>query len=169
MILRVATTGDRPVLEALTQLYLHDMSAFFAGTGRLDLGEDGRFVVEPSLDRWFGAAGHVPMLVEVGGRPAGFALVNDHSVLGEQVDRAVAEFFVVRKYRRTGLGTAAARAVLSGAPGVWEAAVMRANAGAVAFWDAVMRGCPGVVDVMAHDRDDAGWNGTVFRLRVSPP
>jgi len=41
---------------------------------------------------------------------AGFALLNDKSHTGDKVDRNVAEFFVLRKYRGSGIATAAAEA-----------------------------------------------------------
>jgi predicted acetyltransferase len=46
----------------------------------------------------------------------------------------MAEFFVMRKYRRGGVGVIAARAVFARFPGEWQVRELAANAGAVAFW-----------------------------------
>lgn len=162
-----ASAAERPLLENLYQLYMHDFSELFADTLRLDLGADGRYIVDPPVDRWWQAPAHVPLLLRWHGRPAGFALINNVSHLGTPVDRAVGEFFVVRKHRRRGLGVAAARAVFAQWPGEWEAAVMRANTGGRAFWERAIGGCSEAAAIVAHDRDDAMWNGTVFRFRIA--
>jgi predicted acetyltransferase len=46
----------------------------------------------------------------------------------------MAEFFVMRKYRRTGLGTEAARLVLGRFPGSWEVRQLEANVAGSNFW-----------------------------------
>lgn len=156
---------ERPLLENLTQLYLHDFSELFAGTQRLDLGETGLFRLDPPLDRWWQAADHVPLLLRWHGHPAGFALVNADSHMGMPVDRAIVEFFVVRKYRRLGLGLATARSLFARWPGPWEIAVLRANRGAAAFWERAITGDPTASEVVVHDRSDAKWDGPVYRFR----
>lgn len=159
---------EAALLANLSQLYVHDMSTFFAGTARLEVGEDGRFLLDPPVDRWLRAPDHVPLLLRWHGQPAGFALVNAHSVVDPPADRAIAEFFVVRKYRRSGLGRAAAHAVFSAWPGNWEAAVMRANAGALAFWRSAVTAHGSASAITVHERDDARWDGSVLRFRIAP-
>lgn len=44
------------------------------------------------------------------------------------------EFFVLRRYRRLGLGRVAAGAVLGRFPGRWEVRQVRTNPAATAFW-----------------------------------
>ena len=46
----------------------------------------------------------------------------------------MAEFFVMRKYRRTGVGTDAARAIFERFPGAWQVREEEANVGAIHFW-----------------------------------
>jgi predicted acetyltransferase len=82
------------------------------------------------------------------------------------MDRAVAEFFVVRKHRRRGVGLTAAHALFGTAWGVWEAAVVRRNVGALAFWRRAAASYPGVRDIVEEDHDDALWNGAILRFRV---
>ncbi len=47
----------------------------------------------------------------------------------------MAEFFVVRRYRRRGVGTRAAHDVWRRFPGRWEVRVMQCNRSAVSFWE----------------------------------
>jgi hypothetical protein len=60
------------------------------------------------------------MLIRADGHIAGFALLNQWSALDRPLDRAVAEFFVVRKYRLACVGTRAAHRVFRRYPGRWE-------------------------------------------------
>jgi predicted acetyltransferase len=49
----------------------------------------------------------------------------------------VAEFFVVRSARRSGVGSAAALALFDMFPGAWEVRIRRANPAALKFWAGV--------------------------------
>ena len=56
------------------QLYVHDFSEFWSDRPEGELGEDGRFDPYPLDDYWTDAS-HIPLLLRVSGRLAGFALV----------------------------------------------------------------------------------------------
>jgi predicted acetyltransferase len=116
-----ATPDQEPVLENLLELYTHDFSEF----RDLELGEDGRFAY-PFL--WFGPDRH-PFLVRVDGKLAGFVLVNRETIWD------MAEFFIVRGYRRRGVGTSIAHQVWRRFPGAWQVRVMESNHAAHSFWE----------------------------------
>lgn len=157
----------RGMLDALFQLYTHDFSDFWAGTDRGELGEDGRFPDYPYLDAYWTEPSREPFLVRVDGHVGGFVLINGHSHSGRPLDFSVAEFFVVRKHRRGGVGHAAARAAIASRPGQWELAVARKNVAAQAFWRGVAAelGAPGTVE--ESDLDDERWNGLIIRFMVA--
>jgi len=91
-----ATTAERPAIANLMQLYIYDWSELRP----LDVADDGRFAEYP-LDRYWEDAGHHPLLLRVDGRLAGFALVSARSRLsGATGVFDMAEFFVMRRYRR---------------------------------------------------------------------
>jgi predicted acetyltransferase len=163
-----ATAGERPVLENLVQLYIHDFSELFAGTPRCDLENDGRYHPDIPLGDWWRLADHVPLLLRVHGRLAGFVLLNATTHSGAAADRNIAEFFVVRKYRRLGVGRAAAHVLFSRYPGRWEAAVMRANTGARTFWERAIATHPGLLRLDAAERGHFTWDGTIFRFDIAP-
>ena len=162
-----ATTLQRAALENLMQLYIHDFSEHWAGRSEGELHEDGRFTPYP-LDAYWSEASHVPLLIRCGSSLVGFALLNANSHTGRPVDRNVAEFFVARKYRRSGAGTAAAHAVFARYPGQWEAAVARRNVAALAFWRKTIAACPHAFGREEHDINDAHWNGPVIRFKTRP-
>jgi predicted acetyltransferase len=118
-----ATVAEKPVVRHLLELYLHDFSVFTDD----DVDDDGRFGYD-HLDSYWAEPGRVPFLFRVDGRLAGFALVRT----GAPHD--MAEFFVMRKYRRGGIGRTAARQLFARFPGEWQVRQMRANVDATAFW-----------------------------------
>jgi len=155
----------RPTLEAMFQLYVHDFSEHWAGTDRGELQDDGRFPDYPGLDRYWSEPERSAWLIRVGGHLAGFALLSASSHSGAPADHDMAEFFVVRKHRRGGVGFAAASQLIRPRPGQWEIAVARANAGALAFWRGVARAMS--TDVEERDLNDDCWNGAILRFVVA--
>jgi predicted acetyltransferase len=114
---------DKPVIGHLLELYAYDFSEFNHG----DVDAGGRYGY-PYLDQYWTEPERRPFLFRIDGRWAGFALVRAGS------PHDMAEFFVMRKYRRRGVGIRAARAVLAACPGEWQVRQVRANAAATSFW-----------------------------------
>jgi len=163
-----ATAEQRPTLENLMQLYIHDFSEHWSGRSEGDIGENGRFADYP-LDAYWREANHVPLLLRVSGTLAGFALLNDVSHVGQRVDHNMAEFFVARKYRRTGIGKGAAHQIFTRFPGQWETSVARRNAAALAFWRKVIMQHSLVSEIAETDVSTPAWNGPVIRFRARHP
>ena len=160
--LEPAAEAQRGVIDNLMQLYLHDFSAFApVGTPYGELGPEGRFAY-PHLGLYWHDPGRIPLLTRADGEIAGFVLVNTWSALERPLDRSVAEFFVVRKYRRAGVGTAAAQTAFQRYLGWWEVPVAHYNAPALAFWRRATQGY--AVEEVAGDGHR--WSGPVLRFRT---
>lgn len=164
--IETAPPEARLAIDSMMQLYAHDFSEFWAGTPRGELGEDGRFADYP-LEPYWREPGHVPLLLRKAGALAGFALLNAEAHSGLPVDRNMAEFFILRKHRRGGLGTQAAQAIFDLFPGQWEAAVARRNLAALSFWRRAVASHPRVSDIDEADLQTDHWNGPVIRFRIS--
>jgi predicted acetyltransferase len=154
-----ARKQDRARLEALLQLYAHDFSEVLG----MDVGDDGRFDT-PRIDEYFGDPRSHAFLIRVGGRLAGFALVRRCSRLsGDKNVCDVEEFFVLRKYRRHGVGERAARWLFDRFRGRWEVREKAENRGAIAFWRRVIRRYTRrKLDEIVLD--DQRWRGPVQRF-----
>ena len=163
-----ALPEDRAALANMMQLYTHDFSEFWAGGSRGELGGNGLFAVYP-LDAWWHEPDHIPLLVKVGGFLAGFALIDAMSHTGWPLDRNMAEFFIVRKHRRGGVGTRAARTLFERYPGVWEAAVVRRNVAALGFWRRAIEGHALTENVEELDVQTDHWNGPILRFTTRAP
>lgn len=144
---------EHHALAALMQLYVYDFSEMLG----LDVADDGRYH-GPSVE------GRDAFLARVGGKLAGFALVGDESRLtGERGVHDVAELFVLRRYRRSGVGEQLARALFDRYRGRWEVRQKMENVQAIAFWRRVIDRYTGGrfdEDVL----DDPRWRGPVQRF-----
>ena len=150
----------RPTLESLMQFYLHDFSEFAPiGTWHGEVGDDGKLAYD-GLDLYWQEEGRVPLFIFADGRLAGFALVHRWSALDRPMDRSVAEFFVLRKYRRSRIGSRAAALLFERFPGRWEVPVASYNQPALAFWRKAMLAIAANAEEVAGD--GKRWAGTVL-------
>jgi len=154
-----AAPEESATLGNLMQLYVYDWSEL----GGLDVGADGRFADTP-LDAWWSEDWRHPFLLRVDGKLAGFALVAARSCLsGAAGVHDMAEFFVMRGYRRRGAGLAAACAAFDRFPGRWEIRQREVNVAATAFWRRVVARYTGG-RYQEVRWDDESWTGPVQRF-----
>ena len=129
--LQRATPDMAPLLENLLTLYIHELSGVFG----IDIGADGRFQYDKLPLYWSETETRQAFLIRAGGRVAGFALVTRGSpATTDPQDLDVAEFFVLRRFRRTGVGQRAAALLWNALPGSWVVRVSEGNTPALAFW-----------------------------------
>jgi predicted acetyltransferase len=117
------------VVRNLFALYVHDLSEMVG----VDIGDDGNFAMPPSFATyWRGpdSPQRHPFLVRANGRLAGFALIK--RIAADTHD--VGEFFILRKFRRSGLGRDVACRLFDGFAGNWEVRELPTNTPAQAFW-----------------------------------
>jgi len=134
--LDVARSGDAGLLANLLELYLHDLSPVFPS---IELGADGRFGYDPLPLYWSEPERRFPFLIRHGTRVAGFVLAARGSPASDDPDVFdVAEFFVIRRHRRSGVGRRAAFLVWDRFPGRWIVRVSEGNTGALPFWTGVI-------------------------------
>lgn len=162
-----ASEAERPLIEAMFQYYVYDFSEMGSpDDDDFDLDPDGTFGRYDDMETYWREAARIPLLIRRGGKLAGFALIDDHSHSGRPVDRNMGEFFVLRKYRRAGVASAAVRAILIRYPGRWEAAMMQRNTAAQAFWPRAVAATPGVRDMTTLQGDGVRWKGPILSFVV---
>lgn len=166
---RLATADDLPLLESLLRFYVYDFSEFEdAGSDRLSLDKNGEFRVTIRLAPYLADPDRWAYVIRFRGHPAGFAFINTHSHVGQDIDLNMGEFFIVRKYRRYGLATRALHDILARQPGRWEVAVIEPNIGAQKFWPRAIRSAPNVTGLRRVAHDGSTWNGPVWSFVASP-
>lgn len=154
-----ADLHEQARLAGLFELYAYDFSEILD----LDVGDDGRFQ-PPPLDAYWTDPTHHPFLIRVDEKLAGFALVQERSRLtGNDGVRDVAEFFVMRRYRRHGVGVHAASFLFDQFRGPWEVRQKPENHHATAFWrNAIARYTNGQFEDAVWNDDR--WRGPVQRF-----
>ena len=143
--IKPTTEDDYPVVQNLIRFYVYDMSEAMGW----DCPESGLFggcddqphywgrTPEPAY-RWPGGWRGYGFLVRIDGRLAGFSLVKQISEAPPTYD--MGEFFVLRKFRRQGVGRYVASAMFDRFIGDWEVRELPKNHTAIVFWRKVISG-----------------------------
>jgi predicted acetyltransferase len=128
---RSARAEDRPALQRMLELYQYELSDIWDQ----DLDAHGEYGYV--LDRFWSGDGCSAFVATVSGHYAGFALADGAVKVGTS-GHWMDQFFVLKKYRRGGLGATLARHVFDALPGHWEVGQMPDNLAAQAFWRRVI-------------------------------
>lgn len=125
---------DKSVLRNLFELYSYDFSEY---TGE-DLNTHGRFGYK-YIDHYWTEEGRFAYFIKVNDQYAGFALIRT-DIEGEFNDKVhgLSEFFILRKYRRQGIGQHVAHQLFDQFPGTWEVTQERENKPSILFWDKII-------------------------------
>ncbi|MDJ0616060.1 MAG: GNAT family N-acetyltransferase [Calothrix sp. MO_192.B10] len=127
-----ALKHDKLILQRMLELHQHDISPF----SKTDLNVHGEFSYT-YLDHYWVEDGRYPYLAKSAGKLVGFALVNTHKYLPDS-QYSMAEFFVMKRYRRQGIGKALALHVFDQHRGMWEVCQLPGHTEAVAFWKRII-------------------------------
>ena len=123
---------EKPSLERLMQLYLYDFAEFDGA----DVNDQGLYPYK-YLPLYWTEPDRRPFFIRVNGKLAGFVLVRldiDRLIEPPRKVNQIAEFFVMKKYRRYGVGAFAAQWVFDQFPGDWEVEQIATNLPAQTFW-----------------------------------
>ena len=135
-----AVGEDRLAVHRLWQLFMHDVSEFYGNDVDAQGVYPNDFLMED--DDTFRC---LPHLIRVEGELAGLALVSHrrHVAPGASertrlADYSLTDFFVMRKYRRRGVGRMAVNLFWNRLPGKWAVAQLINHEAATAFWRSVI-------------------------------
>jgi predicted acetyltransferase len=123
-----------PVLRQLMQLYLYDLGSLDGW----DISEDGTYGNADRIEHFWTDGQRQRYLVRVDGKLSGFVLTRSGTYFSGETAHEISEFFILRKYRRQGVGRSVATRLFDGFDGTWEVAVMQTNTPAQHFWRAVI-------------------------------
>jgi predicted acetyltransferase len=152
------------VLVNLMELYLHDMAEWF----QFDTHPDGRYTYDTSnvwnkgMDVYFCYAGTIPV---------GFAIIDTaERFSSDPTMRDMDEFFIVRRYRRLGLGQAFATALWQLYSGAWIVRVFQKNLPAVPFWrSAIGKHTAGEFQEEVCEINNGVWSHFTFQHVLDKP
>lgn len=125
---------QKSVLFQLMELYMYDFSLY----SNDDLNEYGYFGYS-HIDDYWNEDGRFPYLIRIDGKISGFVLVRNCNEYNEMSNpHNIAEFFVMQKYRRRGVGKFVAMKIFDMHKGGWEVSQWSENISAQKFWKAVI-------------------------------
>ena len=125
---------EKSILRQLLELYAYDFSEY----DNADINEHG-FYGYTYFDHYWTEDSRHPFFIKVDGKLAGFILVNEYCYVSKRAGtKSIAEFFVMRKYRRKGIGKIAAIQVFDKFPGKWEVIQHGENEPSKVFWEKVI-------------------------------
>lgn len=160
-----AKPEDKKLLFRLLQLYFFD-SAHWSGE---DLLEDGLYECEADgLLTYFDLSSEDrAYILRVNGKIAGFALVEAVPFEGKQISE-FADLFVLPKYRRLGLASAATTQIVINSENPWLIAIFRKDREAMRYWQASFKRLPFRSVRAADDPEDDRFHCFVVNERRSP-
>lgn len=129
-----ANEENRPLFERLLQLYLHDVSEF----SNAEPHDDGLYCYRDCDDFW-SDENKFPFLFMLRGKPAGIILIKSEALNSGATQYEFCDLFVLKCYRRLGIGEEIARMVFGQYQGRWQIRVVEQNDVARSFWRQVMR------------------------------
>lgn len=161
LIVRQARAEDFAALEQLLELYQYDLSDLWLQ----ELDAAARFGYD--LTRHHKAQGSRAYLALDGTQYVGFALTAP-AMITRTEGCWMEQFFVLKRYRRSGAGRALARQVLFAHPGPWEIGQMDGNTVARGFWRSVIAELTG--GAYAELQVTEGWwQGWVQQFDIAAP
>ncbi|MBQ0960937.1 GNAT family N-acetyltransferase [Ideonella sp. 4Y11] len=159
-VCRAAAAGDFPAVQQMLELYQYELSDLWPQ----DLDAQGRYGYD--LRRHLRAQRFFAHVVWHQGVYAGCALVAPAAVTRTE-GCWMEQFFVLKRYRRCGVGRALAQHVFAAHPGPWEVGQMPGNAAALAFWRRVIAD-HSPTGFTEQQVTDGWWRGTVQRFDAPP-
>lgn len=121
-----------------------------------DVNEHGYFGYS-HIDDYWNEEGRYPYLIKVDGKIAGFVLVATPERL------SVAEFFIMLKYRRKGVGMRVMSEVFDRHRGDWEISYWKKNIRASKFWKSVVdKYMPDKYQIYEYEDEDDKHEGFLF-------
>jgi len=150
-----ASLNEKSILRHLLELYAYDFSEF----DRSDVDTHGLYGYD-YLDNYWTEAGRYPFLIRIDDNLAGFVMFRTITDSTGNQYFSIAEFFIMRKYRKSGVGREAAFQIFDQFPGSWQVAEMVENVSAQLFWNKTIAEYTkgNFTEIF---RDDEQWHGPI--------
>ena len=126
--LEITPPSKMYIILSMANLYRYDLSEFT----HWNVEDDGMHRCYGLEIYWVND--NLPFLIYVEGELAGFVLIKK-----EENSYEIGEFFILRKFRRTGLATTVILELFKRYKGVWIIQQLPANKPALQFWEKILK------------------------------
>ena len=168
--LKTVTLEEKEILKNLLEKYDYEFSKY----DQRDVNPLGLYGYQ-YLDHYWTDKNRWAFFITVNEKLAGFIMINDYpEVTGEgEIDYSMAEFFVMYKYRRGGVGRWAVSEIFKRFPGKWQLKRHPKNQASVKFWDRMIKEATGgdyqLFKAHREAQYDDGTFADVFFFEISKP
>jgi len=145
-------------IENMMQFYMYDFSEWIP----LSFNDEGWFSIRSKAEYWAKPSTRA-FLIIVNDEVAGFVTVDDE-VTHPEANFSIGYFFVGRKFRGLGVGTAAVKKLLGLFSGCWQIFHTNQNASASAFWKKVIPEAT-LNTFSVHSEFINGYDCTLYKFR----
>ncbi len=126
---------EKEVIYNLMQIYTYELSFYEDETVSFKMLDNGLYKISKYVDLYWKEEKRHAYIVKVNGELAGFVLER----FNENDMNEIAEFFVLHKYRKIGVGTFMANEMFKKYKGKWEIKTLLKNMPAQKFWRKVVK------------------------------
>ena len=145
---------DKEILRNLMEKYDYELSQY----GKDDVNKLGLYGFDYLDNYWQEGAKRWAFFIKVDGKLAGFAMIlSDYFYVdNKESDYVMSDFFVMYKYRNTGVGKFAANYLFDKYKGKWQLNTVNINVTSVAFWKKVVGDYTGeAYEIIPNEKLDA--------------
>ena len=126
---------EKEILYNLMQLYTYELSFYEDENINFKILDNGLYKISKYVDLYWKEETRHAYIVKVDWQLAGFALER----FNENNMNEIAEFFVIYKYRKIGVGSFMANEIFKRYKGKWEIKTLLKNKPAQKFWRTVVK------------------------------
>ena len=124
---------EKEILRNLMEKYDYEFSQY----EDMDVNKMGLYGYK-YIDHYWTEENRYAYFIKVDGKLAGFVLINNHVDTGIETNYSIAEFFVMYKYKKLGVGTYSINTILNKFKGKWQITYAQKNKPAVNFWNKII-------------------------------
>ncbi len=132
-----APLTDYPVIQNMGRFYVYDMSEYLSRDKDWAIPEDGLYECI-NLKKYWETDDAYPFLIRYKNELVGFVII-DKKGSESTIDFNMAQFFILKKFTKKGIGCYVAKHCFDKFPGIWEVMVIPGNEGAYRFWRSIIK------------------------------
>ena len=153
---------EKEILKNLLEKYNYEFSQY----NDLDVNNLGLYGYD-YLDCYWTEENRFPYFIKVNNNLAGFVMVNDYQEEKLDTNYTISEFFIMFKYRRTGIGKYVVKYILEKYTGKWQLKYHPKNEISKIFWNKTIEEYTnGKYEIIKDSKEAVYEDGTIGHILV---
>jgi predicted acetyltransferase len=125
---------EKEILRNLLEKYLYEFSQY----ENTDVNNFGLYGYD-YLDNYWTEENRFAYLIKADNKCAGFVMFNDYREIKIETNYSLAEFFILYKYRKMGIGTYVIKTIFEKYKGKWQLMYHPKNINSKIFWNKIIK------------------------------